>query len=288
MSSFDYDNLCSSKFGDSYDENSLYFISIQGPTSSGKSSLSNSIKSLLSSRKAYLIRLDDFYMIRDNAYEDVDNLDFDNPNILNWRNIYDVINSIIGKDALIPLYQRSTEACNKLTYVENIGYNLVIIEGLYAFNCLNEKIFNLKEFDIYDSDRYIENEYVENEQIIDYRSIGNGFKDIKFLNIMLTLCKSKMYSLKTKRDRISRNLPYQVILDRLNKFIWPDTLKWVYSEIFKHDIVIRHGNFNDFEITKLKKSLVKYFGCTQKSSDVFKDDLKREYLIDCSGECLLE
>lgn len=287
-SSFDYDNLCIEKFGEKYDDNNLYFISIQGPTSSGKTCLSNNIKSLLSDRKPYLIRLDDFNMARDGVYEDVNNLDFDNPKILNWEGIYGVINSLIRKDSLIPVCERSNKTSNNFTYVENTGYNLVIIEGLYAFNCHNKRIFNLKEFDVYNSGKYIENEYVENEQIIDFRTVLNGYNNIKILNIRLALCKSKMYNLRFKRDKILRNLSDQLIIDRFNRFIWPDTLRWVYSSIFKHDISIRHGNFNNIELPNLKKSLGKYFGCTQNSLELFKDDLTNEYMVDCSGECLLK
>jgi len=225
-------------FGESYDPNQRYIICIQGATSSGKSTFSKKLHKMFTSNgiNSYLLPLDSFYNVPDSPLEEKDEYDFDNPVSLNWESIQRVLEAIRDKKEVIPYYIRakSHSGGGGIENVLNPKPNIVIIEGIYAFNSVNDKIFNLCEYNPYNSKKIIEKEYIDNDF---------HMGDFKILKIQMTHCASKLLSIRLGRDLVLGKSK-QSVIDRFYDKILPDTLKWVYSPVYTRYIRIVHGNFN--------------------------------------------
>ncbi|WUR02888.1 uridine kinase [Vairimorpha necatrix] len=251
-------------FGVKYEKNIMYFIVVQGPTAAGKTTLSQDIFYILKNInccndsspkniKPFLLSLDDFYDFPyNNNSKDDFSVDYDNPNMLNWSNIYNVINSLIEEKTYITIYKRPNGLVKDISYVKNPGFNVIIIEGVYAFNCLNEVVFNILEFDGHNIEKNIKQEYTKNT------NIKKGKKKLKIFNLLLTQCKERLYKLRIQKDIILKYAEKEDIVKRLDTYTWPATLRWVYSPVFKHDYKIKNGNFNRKKVEELKSN-IKYF-----------------------------
>ncbi|EOB12467.1 Uridine kinase [Nosema bombycis CQ1] len=231
------------KLGSSYDSNTLYLITVQGPTCSGKSTFSKFLVNLLKkfSLLAHLVHLDGFYTFIDNSKINEDDFDFDNPATIDWTAARQVVYDMIDKKDTITKFRRTKEVAKEAFEIKN-HHNIGIFEGIYAGNLLGEKMFNTKEFDPTDSYKFIENQFIENplhEYIKNYikqnngnkkkvynvewtetfidspyniKSINKRWNDIKTLNIIFTSCFDRMKEIRTERDQATRNLTVETFI----------------------------------------------------------------------------
>ncbi|KAF9763717.1 Uridine kinase [Nosema granulosis] len=272
--------IIKSRFGETFDKNQKYLIVIQGATSSGKSTVAKQLNNILVENgvNTKLVGLDSYYLSPDNPLEEDDNYDFDNPASLDWSSIIELLDALQRDDEKLPVYFRRTNRSesNKKEYAPNTFPSVVIVEGIYAFNVINQYKFNLSELDPSDSDKPISKEFVPS----DY-NLG-GFKVIK---IFLPLCKNKLWEIRRSRD-MKLKKPFESVIKRFEAMIWPDTLRWVYSTLENNDIQVTHGNFNEKNMNLLIKNLVLFFS---KNVVDFKkqleDDMSDEFKVKCSGEC---
>ncbi|EOB14386.1 Uridine kinase [Nosema bombycis CQ1] len=312
------------KLGSSYDSNTLYLITVQGPTCSGKSTFSKFLVNLLKkfSLLAHLVHLDGFYTFIDNSKINEDDFDFDNPATIDWTAARQVVYDMIDKKDTITKFRRTKEVAKEAFEIKN-HHNIGIFEGIYAGNLLGEKMFNTKEFDPTDSYKIIENQFIENplnEYIKNYIKENNGenvdngekvsnggfetfigsphnnksislshnkrWNDIKILNIIFTSCFDRMKEIRTERDQATRNLTVENVHLRFTKFLIPATDNWVLNDFFKFDIGLQHGNFNTTNLKLFLLKLCDFFG-GEFENEIFK--LKHDFsrvLNQCSGECL--
>jgi len=277
-------NIIHEYFGESYDPNQRYIICIQGATSSGKSIFSKGIHKILTENgiSSYLFPLDSYYFKPLNPDLDEEDYDFDNPAALDWINIFEVIKAIRDKKPYIEHNVYSSEEYTKdanIIRIPNIMPNVLIIEGIFGFNAINDKIFNIKEFDPYNSNKIIEKEIID-------RDFNIG--DFKILKVLMTHCASKLLSIRLKRDEI-RGRSKEAIIKRFYDKTLPGTLKWVYSPIYDEYIRIIHGNFNIEKVKLLMDELSLYFLGKKEEipNDEYMDiNMWNEFeIIECTGEC---
>lgn len=265
-------------FGQQYDDNKKYVISIQGSSSSGKSTLADSLYNVLvaSGIECFLLHLDGYYKTTENK---IKGYDFDNPAALDWDKIDNVLKAIENNDLLLPLYEYSfiTKISSGPYMTKNNKPRVVIIEGIYAFNTINDKVFNVKEFDPTNSQKQIVNKFVDNERQMKF----------KILKVRLTLCKTKSLEVRIGRDMLQRNKNREDAIEQFNTQVWPATQNWVNSSQYREDIRIVHGSFNEEKIRLFIASISYYFTNRMISYQklTYDMDMRSLFYTKCSSEC---
>ncbi|KAH9412165.1 hypothetical protein HK407_01g00570 [Ordospora pajunii] len=272
-------------FDGCYDPGRRYIICIQGATSSGKSTFAKSIHRMLSDNgiSSYILPLDAFYFDSFNSDPAAsvsfnEEYDFDNPASLNWKNVFDVLKAIRDEEPYIgySLYCKENGIA-EVRYDKNPKPRVLIIEGIFAFNTINEKIFNIAEFDPCNSNKDIEEEFID-------RKMGMG--DFRVLKVFMGHCASKILSVRLKRDlAIGRNK--DKVLNKFFAMTLPSTLRWIYSPIYSGFIKIVHGNFNAKKANMVLDELGQYF-LNKKVAipDAKEVNFVGEGEVECTGECI--
>ncbi|KAF9764622.1 Uridine kinase [Nosema granulosis] len=247
------------KLGEIFDMDNLYIICLQGTSGSGKTTYANYLRDVLAKKKidVYLIHIDSYFAFESGSLEDDPNFDFDNPGTIRWDILDTTLSDIINKKRTILVHNRSGDINEEK--IANPGFKVLIIEGLYSFNCLGKKKFNIAEFDPKNSDKKIATEYIENDNYKILSSNKSPYKDIKIINIRFLTCFTRLTSVRVQRDMIQLKLSFNEIYSRICNWIWPSTVRWVFSNEFDCDIEIQHGNFNSGAIENLSDALFKFF-----------------------------
>ncbi|KAM0677762.1 hypothetical protein BDAP_001611 [Binucleata daphniae] len=280
-------------FGNQYEPTQKYVFCIQGSSTSGKSTLANTIYNILQENKIVceIINLDNYYKSSKLAPEETKTrllkkencYDFDNPAALDWDKVRNFFVQIQREDEYLDgyKYDYTTEICKGPYKILNKKPNVIILEGIYAFNCLSPKVFAIEEFDVYDSEKVIDNMFTKNE--ID-------FSQYKIVNIRLTMCKSKSLAIRKERDVNLRGKSEEVCNMQFNTQTWPASVKWVSSLEFNDDIRILHGSFNESKIQSLVNAVSDYFCKTEQKKHrlMIENDTTKQFEVNCSGECYLK
>lgn len=263
-----------------YDPGKRYIICIQGPTSTGKTTFAKRLHGLLSRGgiSTYAFGLDSYYFKPLNPDLDEEGYDFDNPGALDWKNIFDVLKALRDKEPFIQRNVYSISSYGEVSVVReaNSMPNVIIIDGVQAFNTISSKIFNIKEFDPYDTEKAISNEFVDS-----FLRMG----DFKILKVLMTNCASRILSVRLKRDELMGR-KRDAIVKRFYSKTFPSTLRWIYSPLYSNFIKIIHGNFNHEKVELLMDELSLYFFGRKIATDESKEmDLSNELGVECTGEC---
>lgn len=272
----------------SYDPAKKYLIAIQGSSSSGKSTIASNLYRLLQAFgiECFLLEIDKYYKTFETPDKDGDRqehikkYDFDNPAAIDWTKVYGVLKAIEQEEEYIPTYEYSF-----ITKISNGPYNIinpkprvVIVEGIYALNTINDQVFDINMFDPHNSNKVIKKEFVKNQNKL------QGFENIK---IRLMMCKEKSLRIRTGRDMIQRGKTKEMATYQFNNQVWPATIKWVNNSIFQEDIKLIHGSFNDKKARVMLATFSFYF--TGKyviyKETQYDTDCSETYDVDCSGEC---
>jgi uridine kinase len=238
---------------ESLDSNKKHIIAIQGCSSSGKTTLSQHLTKELtrSGIPNVLISLDNYYSTFTGTEEDVVNYDFDNPKALDWDAVRETLDSYSAEGKTVVEYKYSFKTrISTRVIVPNVYPKVIIIEGIFGFNIVNDKIFNIKEFDAYNSDKVIKQEYIENDIDLNQYNI---------LKIQMLLDKERMMNVRVERDVQSNNATREQSILRFNTKIWPSTQRWIYTKYNVGHIVIKDGTFNLDECDILSESILNYF-----------------------------
>jgi uridine kinase len=268
------------RLGTGFMDGQKYILCIQGISTSGKSTMARIVHDALvaSGIRTYLLALDIFYSHADGAIEDLFEYDFDNPSALNWDNVFRVVKAI-GSDApFIPRYARTSRGSELVGQVPNFMPDVLIVEGVNAFNVVEERIFNVAELDPIDSGKKVESEYVKNSLDL------SPFKVIK---IHLALCKSKAASIRVARDGVLRNLSSKDVLRRFNSQVWPAAERWGWSSTDKERIQVVHGMFNARAVDVMEELVYFFSGRQVGLAGAFDGhDMSEAFAVPCSGECV--
>lgn len=242
-----------------------FMIVLQGGSTTGKSTISKYIAGELEKCgvKHVMIPLDNYYKTFPKNISDVSSYDFDNPAAIDWQAVRNTISDLSdNKNSTVRFYEYSfKERISQEKISINPCPDVLIVEGIFGFNIFNDLIFNTAEFDPFNSNKKIENEYIK-----------NNFEHIdkfKILRIKLNLDKDKMRRERCKRDVSTNNFTAEDSLKRFDEKIWPATEKWINSEIFKYDIVVENGSFNESGASFLNYAITSVFG--SKNFTLFED-----------------
>jgi uridine kinase len=256
-----------------------YIICIQGISTSGKSTMAEIIYDSLAEAglRTYLLPLDSFYNHADGAIEDIFEYDFDNPAALNWDNVFSVVESISSNAPLIPRYARTKRGSELVEHLPNFRPEVLIIEGVNAFNVVEEETLNIGELDPLDSEKAVENEYIRNSL---------DLSPFRIIKVHLTLCRSKACSIRIERDKLLRSLAAEDVVRRFSSHVWPATERWGWFWSGAGSINLVHGMFNSKKSAVVMEELVRFFSGRAKLKPFDGHDMSGAFSAPCSGECI--
>lgn len=252
-------------------KNRIKIIVIHGASTSGKTTFSNNLyKSLRKEIPTLLIHMDNYYK----SYNDVDATiyDFDNPAAFDWEKLHNLFRSIQSGSKYLPVceYSFETRQSTGPLMIPNCFPKVVIIEGLYALNLFNEKVFDVEVFDPYDSSK---------EGFTDNIT---SYPDFGILKIRLNICKNRMEYTRVCRDVLERSRGYLESTFQFRSQVWPATTKWVYSDVFKSNIDLVHGSFNASNYKVLFRNITDFLIGTSVYRNDKVSNIKK---VGCSKEC---
>lgn len=250
-----------------FDPNQKYVIAIQGPTTSGKSTIAKMIYEVLQKDDSGLCRpalvsLDNFY--KGDPFKNIDSsqissYNFDCPAALDWKSIADCMQQYISGNNEIKSqkYDFSTKKVETTTIKNNCA-NIIIVEGIFAHNAFNENVFNVEKYSCIDitqpSDKNLE--YVQNR----YEHMKLPMKVLKiYLN---RSCKKEVAEARKKADKDRENKSESLSTEIFEKLVWPSTLKWVSCNGFtssNSDLTIENGSRNHDYSAEFLFALFEYF-----------------------------
>ncbi|ORD93685.1 URK [Enterospora canceri] len=216
----------------------ITFILIQGATCSGKTTVAEMVLRRIEKRKRVaLIPLDDFYARR--AFRHLEqrakDYDFDNPAAFDWESLAECIQGYLNKDEMIKMCSFDFISQKfRVFYVANTQPEIVIVEGLYAFNLFAKYSFDTARMEAWAPPESNPYSLKENE---------HGFHLCQNTKVLLKMDKSATRALRYKRDTCSRytrdehDLFQMDLEERFEKFIWAARNKWVHAPHFEPDIV---------------------------------------------------
>ncbi|ELA47149.1 hypothetical protein VCUG_01338, partial [Vavraia culicis subsp. floridensis] len=252
--------------------NRIKVIAIHGASTSGKTTFANNLYASLKGHvPTFILHMDGYF--KSFTGSDVTKYDFDNPGSVDWDKVHGVLRAIHDGEKFIPTYQYSfvSRKSSGPTMVCNNSPEVLIIEGIYALNLFNKSVFNINAFDPYDSSK---EGYMPNE---------NEYPDFGVLKIRLNICKNRMEHTRVCRDVLERDRGYLESSLQFSSQVWPATTRWVYSSVFKSNIDLVHGSFNNSNYKTLFKSIT---DCLTGSS-LYHSELVNEFnAVDCSKECI--
>lgn len=228
-------------------------IVIQGPSTSGKTTLTFALHMLLKIAKktCYILNLDDFYQTKPKTDE---YYDYESPSILQWEKIINVLKGLDSKNQILETYRFKFQDShsNGPIFIDNPKPEYIIIEGLHSHYLFSDEFFC---FDEIKSNKKIEeinfNKAFKQNQL--------NFKNFAVLKIALTFDKERQMEIRSKRDMEERNRDEERIKKQL-EYLWQSTETWVYNyKKTKPHIIIENGSFNIEFLGMLKRSLLRYW-----------------------------
>ncbi|KAF7684518.1 Uridine kinase [Astathelohania contejeani] len=272
-------------YGGIYIPGQKYVVCIQGSSSSGKSTLARSLFNLLTSNglKCFLLETDKYYKTFPENITDTKSYDFDNPAALDWEKIENVLLALHEDQPVIPCYEYSfiTKKSKGPFYIPNNCPDIIIIEGIYSFNTINHKVFDIKKFNPMKS-------HEMNTPL--FKDPSFLFSKFKVLKVRLSVCKSKSFKVRMARDLLLRGKSVEQVIHQFENQVWPATFKWVNSSEFRENIKLIHGTFNKQQTRILIATICRYFtGKFPVQNDFYLDgDFYLKAAVMCSKECCFE
>lgn len=123
-------------------------ILVAGGSASGKTYVTNKVISNINSENIVRITIDDFY--KDNSHlslEERKKINFDHPKSIDFKLLYDVLNSLKeGKEVDIPTYDFTVHCRSNITK-HVVPKKIIIVEGIFAL--VNKRIRELSDLNIF-------------------------------------------------------------------------------------------------------------------------------------------
>lgn len=227
----------------------LKVICIQGPSSSGKSSLLKKFEKIF--ENTFKINIDDYFQTQKRS----NFINYDNPKFIRWIELFNLLDDIKNNKKYLEVYKYNF--CDSKSIgpirIKNPYPKTILIEGIYSFY-LFAKIEIQKRFFNKIADFYctINENTLSIYKISEHKSylIQNDFIVV---SILLLICKNVMINKKVERDVKERNISKRAVLAQIKFNTWPSTIKYIYKNIDEFDFIIDHGIFNTKFIDQVMK-----------------------------------
>ncbi len=128
--------------------------------------------------KVLNIKTENYYKSIDMNAEESKDYDFNNPAAINWDFLRDTLQGIKNENVWVTqcIFDISNHKCLRLSHKNNFP-DVIILNGIYALNLFNDKVFNVSKFDcMKPQTQEIDVEYIDNPD--------NFHKDFKIIKIL--------------------------------------------------------------------------------------------------------
>ncbi|RVD91881.1 hypothetical protein TUBRATIS_16460 [Tubulinosema ratisbonensis] len=228
-------------------------IAIQGPSTSGKTTLSFALQVLLklANKSCYVLNLDDFFQTKPQNDEFYD---YENPSIIRWDKVFHLLKSFDEEREVLEIFKFKFK--NSLSsgpiYIDNPKPEYLIVEGLHSHYLFSDEFFCFKEVKFNKSLEQIDFD-------VAFKKNPMNYQNFSVLKIGLTIGKNEMIEIRSKRDAKERSFDDETIRKQL-EYVWQGTEKWIYNyKKTKPDIIIENGTFNFECLNLLKMCFIKYW-----------------------------
>lgn len=257
----------------------ILLIVVQGPTCSGKTTYAGFLKQQIEPYKNVVIMsTDDYFTSIDSLInEEGKHYDFDSPAHINWESLKSTLLSYGNREELISTREYSfiTGKSTPRT-IENTFPEVIILEGIYAFNLFNEMIFDMDKIN-----PYVSASETPDDVLIPNKDLNLFHTLFKIPKILLDIDLNTLTSVRLHRDTLLREAqPEELdfIKIRVTDFIWPATQKWVLSPHNTFNYIIVGGSHNAKECAEVSSKLFKRYAIskmvdTQKQLQIYLNEL---------------
>lgn len=261
-------DLLSSKFSKS---DQICIISIQGPSTSGKSTLSKILwyTLLILKQKCYVLNLDSFIRTKQVMS---DYYDYDNPGVYQWEKIRNVLTAFHDKHKTLDLYEYSFSKSQSTGPIvrDNPFPKFLIVEGLHANYLFSDWFFNLEIVK-----PTVSADILPQEDL--FVREKTNWPNFSVLKLQLRIEKEKMYKVRLKRDACERGLDLDTIKRQLC-MVWAATELWVFNDrITQPDITLDNGTFGMNGLAEFLNCFVRFL--ISKSEFTHEDWVNSPYKI---------
>lgn len=220
-------------------------IIVHGPTCSGKTTFAGFITKYIGNSKKIVI------ISTDNYFNDIEEIidskgrhyDFDSPAHIDWDGLKRTLLGYGNRDKLIhnQAYSFSTQTSTS-EVIQNEFPDLIVLEGIYAFNLFNEEKFDISKLDPYiTADLHDSDVLMPNEDLYTLKSLFD------YKKILFDINYDMLFSFRCKRDfstRVIHQDERAFIQKRIAKYMWPAVKHWVLSSQNTYDCKVRGGTHN--------------------------------------------
>lgn len=253
-------------FTGNFNPNSKYIIALQGCSTSGKTTLAHRIKLFFEEAhacKPFVFSTDNFYK-SDPEFTLPNSYDYDNPGALDWELMFESLKSFIeGKQECNYSLYDFQKCIRKDISIQNSGFNLIIIEGIFAHSLLSEKTFNTELFDPTNTFKAINPSVARTHN--KYFEFLN--QNTKILPIYLDLEDESIISNRIEVDKQRTNRSEEESANYTKKHVIRSTKEWIRTTWMPESIKINR-ELNPEMISMVLYSITKYFGSKKDQKEI--------------------
>ncbi|KAI5152291.1 uridine kinase [Enteropsectra breve] len=202
---------------------SIKMLIMQGGSCSGKSTLARVIAGYLKEKgeRVVTICLDDYYRDTSDIGERVKDYDFDNPAAFDWKHINEALQTYSNPASEeVVYYTYDKDSMRSTKHVSpNPKPTVIIVEGIYAFNCVDRMAYNVSQFDPFKTAKVVVPEKIPS---------AVKYENCNIFKIGLKIDKKTMIDLRVKRDSyLIKSRTVDETISRIDNNVWPATSRWI-------------------------------------------------------------
>lgn len=253
-------------FGLSFESEKKYIITLQGCSTSGKTTLAHCLGEILEESgicKPFIFSTDDFYK-SDPEYKTNTSYDYDNPGALDWLLMFESLKSLIdGKDEIVYSEYDFKQGKRKDISLKNKGYNLIIVEGIFAHSLFSEETFNFTVFDPSNTQKIIKGKDMRAKN--DFYSYFR--ENAKILPISLDLDNETIVTNRIRVDRTRTGRSKQESEEYTRTNVLRSVDAWVRTTFLEHAFKVNREEVPEL-ILETICYISRFFGVGKKEKDI--------------------
>ncbi len=212
-------------------------VALQGLTYSDRTTFGNYLEEILESHNINVMRIkiNSYYKSVRNDLETLRNYDFNNPAAIDWDLMKRTLYDLAKRNDRVQLSTFDKSCCISRSFmIQNTYPDVIILDGKFALNFFNDKIFNVAEFDcMKSSTQIVKKEYIENPD--------DFYKYFRIMKVLFQIERDDAFNIRCNesigkegnglsRDQFEVNVFKDLSHHFVEKF-WPSTLRWVHSAL---------------------------------------------------------
>ncbi len=211
-----------------FKENPLV-IALQGPTFTGCADFADYIENIMKRKNINTLKInvESYYKTFKNDPELIKNYDIHNPAAIDWDLMRKTFDDLATKNENVQMCRFNWSDYTSNPYFERNSFpDVIIVDGPFALNLFNDKVFNVSEYDCMKS----------SSQRIDVPYVVNPNNFSRTLNVkkgLFYITKEEAFSLKVGIDHDLHNSANKEtrinFKETFDQKIWASIDRWIYT-----------------------------------------------------------